>query len=86
MSDEEIVALMEEVVARRIMTVEKSLEYLTDQRDNELLKMSDVVKILQVTDRTIRSWVKAKKLKCYWLSDRQFFRMKDILAAMKSNF
>lgn len=86
MSDSEIEQLIEGVLDRRIAALEKALAYLTEQRDNELLKIADVVKILQVTDRTIRTWVKEKKLRCHWLGDRQFFKMKDILAAMKTNF
>lgn len=86
MSDEDLEKLIEEVFGRRIDAVEKGMAYLTEQRDNEFLKMADVVKILQVTDRTIRTWVKAKKLKCHWIGDRQFFRMKDIVDAMQTNF
>lgn len=77
---------VDEVVAKRMGQIEKALAYLTELRDSEFLKMEDVCKILHVTDRTIRNWVKKKKLKCHWIGDRQFFLMKDIHAAMTTNF
>lgn len=86
MSEEELVKLLENVIDKRIASVEKSLCYLTELRDNEFLKITDVCKILQVTDRTIRNWVKKKKLRCHWIGDRQFFMMKDIITAMQANF
>lgn len=86
LSEEDMKKLMEEVISERIASVEKSLSYLTEYRDNEFLKMTEVTKILHVTDRTIRTWVKAKKLRCHWIGDRQFFRMKDIVDAMTTNY
>lgn len=83
---EEFEQLIDRVVDKRIANVEKALAYLTEIRDNEFLKMADVCKILHVTDRTIRNWVNKKKLRCHWIGDRQFFRMKDILDAMTTNF
>jgi excisionase family DNA binding protein len=86
MSEEELEKLVDQVMTNRISNVEKALSYLTEQRDNEFLKMPEVCKILDVTDRTIRNWVRKNKLRCYWIGDRQFFRMKDILDAMTTNF
>lgn len=83
---EEFEKLIEGAVERRIANMEKSLAYLTDIRDNEFMKMPEVCKKLQVTDRTIRNWVKKKKLRCFWIGDRQLFRMKDIVDAMTTNF
>ena len=83
---DEFEKLLDSVMDRRLTKVEKALAYLTEIRDSEFLKMSDVCKILHVTDRTIRNWVKKNKLKCHWIGNRQFFRMKDILEAMKTNF
>ncbi len=86
MSEEELEKLVDQVMTNRISNVEKALSYLTEQRDNEFLKMPEVCKILEVTDRTVRNWVRKNKLRCYWIGDRQFFRMKDILDAMTTNF
>ena len=83
---DEFEKMIDSVIDQRLMKVEKSLSYLTEIRDSEFLKITDVCKVLQVTDRTIRNWVKKKKLKCHWIGDRQFFLMKDIMEAMKSNF
>ena len=83
---DEFEKMIDSVIDKRLMKVEKSLSYLTEIRDSEFLKITDVCKVLQVTDRTIRNWVKKKKLKCHWIGDRQFFLMKDIMEAMKSNF
>ncbi len=86
MTDEEMEKLVSMAVERRVAPLAQELAYLTEQRDNEFLKIEEVVAKLHVTDRTIRNWVKSKKLKCHWLGDRQFFLMKDVMAAMKSNF
>jgi excisionase family DNA binding protein len=86
MSDDDLEKLMDNVFGKRIANMEKWLAYLTEKRDNEFLKVEDVCKILHVTDRTIRNWVKKKKLRCHWIGDRQFFLMKDIHAAMTTNF
>lgn len=85
MTDLELQALISQTIENKIAPLARELAYLTEQRDNEFLKIEEVVAKLKVTDRTIRNWVKAKKLKCHWLGDRQFFLMKDVLAAMKTN-
>ncbi len=86
MTDGEFEALISQTLENKIEPLARELAYLTEQRDNEFLKIEEVVAKLHVTDRTIRNWVKAKKLKCHWLGDRQFFLMKDVVAAMKTNF
>ena len=85
MTAEELESLLENVVRKQMEPMEKLLDRFSQQQDDELLKMTDVTAKLKVTDRTIRNWVKAKKLRCYWIGGRQFFRMKDIRESMQSN-
>jgi hypothetical protein len=85
MTEEEVKSIMSEAVRKEVEPLKKELAYLTEQRDQEFLKIEAVALKLQVTDRTVRNWVRAKKLQCYWLGDRQFFLMKDIIARMQTN-
>jgi hypothetical protein len=86
MTEEEVKSIMSEAVRKEVEPLKKELAYLTEQRDQEFLKIEAVALKLQVTDRTVRNWVRAKKLQCYWLESRQFFLMKDVMAIMQTNF
>ena len=83
---DELQELIDNSVSKRLEPLEKAINYLIERCDDEILKIGDVCSKLQVTERTIHNWVKAKKIKCYWIGDRQFFKMKDIVTCMKSNF
>ena len=82
---EELAELVRQAFGDRLEQIERSLLYLTDKKDHDFLKIDEVAAKLDVTTRTIHNWVKSKKLKCYWLGDRQFFLLKDVISAMKSN-
>ena len=86
MSEDEFHQMFDAALERRIRPLEEKLAYLTEQRDCEFLKIDVVSSKLSVSSKTVRNWVRNKKLKCHWIGDRQFFLMRDVMAAMRSNF
>lgn len=85
MTEQELIELIEISITARLKSIDRLLEELLDQKDNTMLKAKELAKMLQVSERTIRNWVKSKRIKCYWIGERQFFRYKDILALMQTN-
>jgi excisionase family DNA binding protein len=54
-----------------------------DQLEDDLIKIPEVAKILQVSEVTVHTWKKAGKIPFYRISNKVFFRRNEILEALK---
>ena len=86
LTEEELRTLIDESVEKHTLQIKKAIDALAEQRDNELLKIEDAMKILKVSRKTVNNWMKEKKLRCHWLGGKLYFKMKDITESLNSNF
>ncbi len=86
LTEDHLKKIIDESIAKHMEQIKKSIDALAEQRDNELLKIEDAMAILKVSRKTINNWVESKKLRCHWLGGRLYFKMKDIMESLNSNF
>lgn len=53
-----------------------------EQPPVDLMKIEQVASLFEVSERTIRNWVKQKKIKCHWIGGRQYFFRSEVLACL----
>ncbi len=63
----------------------KTKSYEFEQLDQELIKIPEVAKILQVSEVTVHSWKKAGKIPFYLISNRVYFKKNEVISALKKN-
>lgn len=86
LTDDELKDLINQTIADPFARIEKSILDLAEQKNNELLKIEDVMRIMKVSKKTVNNWVKKKKLRCHWLGGKLYFKMKDIMDSLEANF
>lgn len=85
MTDEQLSELIRKAV-------QDALEHLqvntaaTVTGEEPFVKISDIIKLLEVSKVTIFQWIRKKKIPCHRMGTRLYFRKSEVLAAMKTNF
>jgi excisionase family DNA binding protein len=86
LTEEDLKHLISQSIAGHFERLERILDSMAEARDNELLKIEEVMRLLKVSKKTVNNWVKQKKLRCHWLGGKLYFKHNDVMDALQKNF
>ncbi|MBS1686978.1 MAG: helix-turn-helix domain-containing protein [Bacteroidetes bacterium] len=76
LSVEDFHDIVDTIVNNRFQEILSALRTSQDQK--KLLKIEEVATIFRVTPRTIRTWVRKRKIRDHWMGGRQYFIHSEI--------